>query len=135
MPVKKPIVLSATGGLEEIQPGDTLAVFLAPGVAIQSPTAAENVALVIKADRALTITQVVAEVAGSNPSVTWQLGVATTRGGALTNVFAVSQTTTGSADLTTFASAVIAAGSYLILTTSAVSGTINRFELNVKLSG
>lgn len=98
---------------------------------MSAPTASEN-AQVWYTPVALTITNVQEALAGTSPSVTYILGYASTRSGALTNIVnshAATSTTGAAATLT--ANVVIPAGSYIVVTTSATSGTVNDFNLSI----
>jgi len=102
-------------------------------VSIWSPTASDKITL-YKTDKAITIKKLFDVVVGTgSPSVTWQIKYATTRDSATpTNLFSVARTTTSTAgaSTTTFASASIPAGSYIWLELSAVSGTVDEFNIS-----
>ena len=102
-------------------------------VSIWSPTATDKVTL-YKTDKAITIRKLFDVVVGSgSPSVTWQIKYATARDSATpTNLFSLARTTTSTsgANTTTFASPSIPAGSYIWLELSAVSGTVDEFNIS-----
>ena len=82
---------------------------------------------------ALTVSTVRAVVRGSSPSVTFSIYSATDRTATTTTHLAAnvcSNTTTGNT-LTSFGSTAIAANSFVYLTVTAVSGTVNEFHASV----
>lgn len=104
---------------------------LSKGLVLQAPTALENV-LIYYTPHDLTITNVQEALAGTTPSVTYILGYSSTRSGALTNIVnshAATSTTGTAATLT--ANVAVPAGSYIMLTTSATSGTVNDFNVTI----
>ncbi len=98
-----------------------------------APTASENI-LLFFAHRALKVTDIRALVKGTSPSVTFKINYGTDASAAGTAVVTagntVTNTTTGTS-ITTFNSATIAAGSWVWLTTSAVSGTVTAFHVTL----
>lgn len=120
--------------VEVSAPGPQGPLFFPPrAVSITYPSAAENVTL-LWAESAMTIDRIVAHVDGATPSVTFSLKHAADRSAAGTDVVTggstVTSLTTGNS-ITTFNNAGIAAGSWLWLTTSAVSGTVSQFHATV----
>jgi hypothetical protein len=103
------------------------------GLTIESPTSSENIGL-WRTPVAITITQVDDVLRGnSTPSLSWQVNFAATRDGTPTTLFASSRTTTTTSGATTstFNDATIPAGSFIWLTTSAMSGTVNALEITL----
>lgn len=100
---------------------------------IEAPTATENITL-FYTRKAITIQEVSDVMRGTSPSVTWQIKYASTRNsGSPTNLFSASRTTTSlsGATTTTFNDATIAAGNWLWLETSAVSGTNDSIAISI----
>lgn len=93
-----------------------------------SPTNAENQTM-WKTPQAITIQSVSLVVSGTSPSVTYTLRYGSSRGTTAGYIVASStRTTTGDATLTTTS---IPAGSYIWVQTSATSGTVNEFSVQV----
>ncbi len=132
------IIAYADAGVFKIK--DTTGNVIALGIpsnksiTLQSPTNAENASW-FYTERALLITKVTDVVRGSStPSVTWNIRSATTRdSGSPTDVFTSNRTTTSTsgANTTTINNATIAAGSYVWVITSAVSGTVNELMTTI----
>jgi hypothetical protein len=103
-------------------------------ITLQSPSNSEN-AFFFYTERAILLTKVVDVVRGSStPSITWNVKYASTRdSGSPTSAFTSDRTTTSTSgtSTTTINNASIPAGSYVWVTSSAVSGTVN--ELSVSL--
>jgi hypothetical protein len=101
-------------------------------VNIISPTNSEKIPLANKLRRAITAIEIADHVAGTSPSVTWNIQFATTATGTPINLFATNRTTTSTtgASTTTFNNGTIPLGSYVWLITSAVSGTITMFSVS-----
>jgi len=100
---------------------------------IEAPTATENITL-FYTRKAITIREVSDVMRGTSPSVTWQIKYAATRNsGSPTNLFSASRTTTSlsGATTTTFNDATIAAGNWIWLETSAVSGTNDSLAISI----
>lgn len=99
----------------------------------ESITSSENFGL-IETPIAITITSVKVVLVGSSPSVTYNLQQGTDRTSG-TNVFTAGQTvtstTTGTTASSGFNDATVPAGSFIWLTTSAASGTINQFQIRI----
>lgn len=99
---------------------------------MSAPTATEN-AMVFFTPVAITVTNVQEALSGTSPSVTYILGYSSTRSGALTNIVnSHAATTTTGAAATLTANVAVPANSYIILTTSATSGTVN--DINVTIN-
>lgn len=100
---------------------------------VESPEAADNITIGYF-ENATTISKVAAVVRGSSPSATIQLVHDPSRAAAGNNVFAsgqaISSTTTGT-QLTSFSDATIPAGSWLWLSVSAVTGTVDELAVVV----
>jgi hypothetical protein len=106
---------------------------LSKAVSFQSPTASENVSLWYT-PVALTITEVGESIRGTTPSVTYNIRYAATRDAASpTAVFSSDRAVTSVSGTTvsTFANASIPAGSWIWITTSATSGTVNDFNATI----
>jgi hypothetical protein len=109
------------------------APLMTKAVSFQSPTSSENVSLWYT-PVALTITQVGESIRGTSPSVTYNIRYAATRDAASpTAVFASDRAVTSASGTTvsTFANASIPAGSWIWITTSATSGTVNDFNATI----
>jgi len=101
------------------------------GMSVTSPTSTENIMMYFT-PIVITVTNVQEALSGSTPSVTYILGYSSTRSGVLTNIVdshAATSTTGVAATLT--ANVSIPANSYIILTTSATSGTINELGIAI----
>jgi hypothetical protein len=131
------VTIEAGSGLTISESGNTIT--LASGAeyiksaTIESPTATENITL-FYTRKAITIREVADVMRGTSPSVTWQIKYATTRNsGSPTDLFTASRTTTSvtGATTTTFNDATIAAGNWIWLTTSAVSGTNDELSISI----
>jgi hypothetical protein len=97
-------------------------------LSISAPGAAENLTL-WKTPHAITVTGVDRVMQGSSPSVTYAIHYGAARGTSDGTIVASNAaTTTGSATLNT---ASIPSGSYIWLTTSATSGTVDEFHLTI----
>jgi len=101
------------------------------GMSVTSPTATENIMMYFT-PIVITVTNVQEALSGSTPSVTYILGYSSTRSGVLTNIVAshAATSTTGVAATLT-ANVSIPANSYIILTTSATSGTVNDLSIAI----
>lgn len=113
-------------------------------VVIQDPSASENITLYYTPN-AITITKLEADVSGlaSSPSVTWSVRHDTIRAAVGTEVVTGGTTTTdtssghtmfgfvGETEVTSFDSPHIPAGSFLWVTTSAVSGNTSAIAITV----
>jgi hypothetical protein len=98
---------------------------------MSAPTATENI-MIWYTPVAVTITNVQEALAGTSPSVTYILGYSSTRSGALTNIVnSHAATTTTGAAATLTANVAVPAGSYIMMTTSATSGTVNDFNISI----
>jgi hypothetical protein len=103
-------------------------------IGIETPSSSENIALFFT-DDAITITQVNDVCRGTTPSVTWNIAHATTRNNGTPNeLFSSDRVTTSltGAETTTFNDATIPAGSWVWLTTSATSGTVDEFTVSLE---
>lgn len=102
---------------------------------VTNPSSAEDVA--IHFDKAHTITKIVAVLKGSSsPSVTWNLKKDADRSASGTSVLSSNQVTTNTTtgdSVTSFSSAAIAAGTFLRLITSAISGTVTELSVTVHM--
>ena len=97
---------------------------------LESPTSSEDITIFATAP-AMTLSSVKVVLKGSSPSVTFQLHYGTDRSAAGTDVFASSQTVTGTTVLNnlTITNGAIPANGILWMTTSAASGTIDEMTL------
>lgn len=106
------------------------------GVTVEAPDAAENITL-LYVDMDVTISAIHAVVSGSSPSVTFSVRYGVDRSGAgteaVTGGITCTDATTGTTT-TSFDSAVVPAGSWLWLTTSATSGTVATFHVTVRFA-
>lgn len=107
---------------------------LVKGLTIESPSASENIGM-WKTPVAITVSSLEAVLVGSaSPSVTFQISFGSDRTSG-TNVYTsgrtVTSTTTGSTFNSSFNDATIPAGSFIWVTTSAVSGTVTQIELTI----
>lgn len=104
------------------------------GVSVESPTDSENIGM-FYVPQAITITNVYAVVRGTTPSVTINPVQTTDRSAAGTAILsaatAITNTTTGQ-DLSTFNDATVPSGSWIVLKTTATSGTVD--EITVLIS-
>jgi hypothetical protein len=103
------------------------------GFTIESPTTSENIGL-FYTDVAITITKVADVLRGTSPSVTYQINHNANRSaGSPNTLFASDRTATSTTGATTtsFNDATIPAGSWVWLTTSANSGTINEISITL----
>jgi hypothetical protein len=85
-------------------------------------------------DKAITVQKMAAVLTGTTPSVTWSVRFAGDRSAAGTEVITGGRTTTSTTTgdvITTFNNAAIPANSYVWLTTTAVSGTVNTFHTTI----
>lgn len=101
-------------------------------ITILAPSASEDMSLFYTTN-ALTISKI-AHVIRGGTSVTFTIRYASTRSAAGTEVITggtVANSTTG-ATITSFSSATISAGSWVWLTTSAVSGTVNELAVTLE---
>ncbi len=99
---------------------------------ITNPTSSENVTL-FYTTVALTLTKVKAVVLGSSPSITYSVVSGSSRASVSethVNSATITNTTTG-ADAT-LADATITAGSWVWVTTTAVSGTVDSFSISLE---
>jgi hypothetical protein len=106
---------------------------LSKAISFQSPTASENVSLWYT-PVALTISQVGESIKGTSASVTYNIRFAATRDAASpTAVFSTDRavTSTSGTTVSSFANASIPAGSWIWITTSATSGTVNDFNATI----
>lgn len=103
-------------------------------ITIENPTGSEHAPLFYAFD-AITISQIMAIVQGTGPSVTWSLkfgpdhsagGTEVLSGGHVTN-----QATTGDL-ITSFDNPTIPAGSHVWLDTSSITGTVDWINLTLK---
>lgn len=105
-------------------------------VAIELPTAAENITL-FHADAAITITKVHAVLRGSSPSVTFQISHGSDRSDTGVTLFSGNQILTGAGSTTTgteytsFSDATLAADEMIWVTTSATGGTVDEMALTI----
>ncbi len=100
-------------------------------ITLDQPTATENMTIFFT-DRAITITKMAAVLTGTTPSVTWSVRFAADRSTAGTEVITGGRTTTSTTTgdiVTTFNNASIPANSFVWLTTSATSGTVNTIHV------
>ena len=100
---------------------------------MENPTATEN-RMICMLPVASTIARVRVVSVGTTPSLDFNLAHGPDRS-SLTNVFATDQTTTNTTTgdtYTTFASASLAADDWLVLTTSAQSGTVDEFSVHIE---
>ena len=100
-------------------------------ITLIQPTASENVT-VFFTDKAVTLQKMAAVLTGAGPSVTWSVRFAADRSTAGTEVVTGGTTTTSITTgdvVTTFNNASIPANSFVWLTTTATSGTVNTFHL------
>jgi len=109
---------------------------LMKNVTLEFPSATENFGFAWKTPVAITVTSVDAVLLGSSsPSVTFQIAFDSDRSAAGTNVYTsgrtVTSTTTGTNYASSFNDVTIPAGSWIWITTSAQSGTVNAMELMI----
>lgn len=100
---------------------------------VTDPSNAEDLTLA-HCNKPFTITKVVAVVRGTSPSVTWTLRKASDRSAVGTEVVTGGTTTTSQTSgdvIVAFNSATIAAGDFLWLETSALSGTVQELHVTV----
>ncbi len=99
---------------------------------ITNPTSSESVTLFYTTD-ALTLTKVKAVVLGSTPSVTYSVVSGSSRATVSeTHVSSATITNTTTGADATLADATITAGSWVWVTTSATSGTVNSFSISLE---
>lgn len=110
----------------------TIALVAERVLEITNPTGAENRTLLFT-PKEITIAQIDDVVVGLTPSVSWNINFAPTRNGVPTLLFNVDRTTNSEAgsSTATFDNPVIPAGSWVWLTTSAMSGTVNSLDIQV----
>jgi hypothetical protein len=102
---------------------------------IENPTASEDVAIGFTFV-AITVTEIQAVVVGSSPSVTIDPYHNTDRSGGggatdiLSSATAITNTTTGQ-NLTSFNDATIPADSWIVLATTAQSGTVTELQITI----
>lgn len=102
-------------------------------ITIEDPTSSENITL-FYADVPLTVYKVNTVVSGTSPSVTFNVKFASTRTASGTALFSSDQavtSTTGGDELVTFANASISKNTWVWVTTSATSGTVNEASITV----
>jgi hypothetical protein len=108
-------------------------LYLSKSVAVESPTDAEDISLFFTSE-AITITEMRAVTAGTDPSVTWTIRHASDRSATGTQVgtggTTTTTTTTGS-DVTSFNDATIPADSHVWLETTAATGTITWISVTI----
>lgn len=99
---------------------------------VSNPTSAEDLTLGY-AHKACTVTKIAVVVRGSSPSVTWTVRKGSDRSAAGTEVVTSGTTTTSQsgATVTSFNSASIAAGDWVWLETTAISGTVAEIAVTV----
>ncbi|MBI3320015.1 MAG: hypothetical protein HYZ89_05460 [Candidatus Omnitrophica bacterium] len=100
-------------------------------ITVDTPIAAENLTIFFT-DKAITVQKMAAVLTGSIPSVTWSVRFAADRSAAGTEVVTGGTTTTSTTTgdvITTFNNASIPANSYVWLTTTATSGTVNTLHV------
>ncbi len=121
-------------GWRQLQQSDLADPLNQKSVTISSPTASEKVPLFFTAV-ALTVAEIRSIVLGSSPSVTFSVrhGADMSAAGTevVTNGTTVTNTTTG-LSTTAFNAPAVPAGSWVWVTTSAVSGTVNAFHVTVR---
>jgi hypothetical protein len=103
-------------------------------VTIESPTSSEDIGL-FYTDVAITVTKLAEALRGTSPSVTFQINHNSNRSAGSPNTLFSSDrtaTSTTGATTTTFNDATIPAGSWVWITTSAMSGTVA--EINITLT-
>jgi hypothetical protein len=132
-----PVTIEAGAGMAISESGSTITLAsnaeYIKSATIEAPTATENITL-FYTRKAITIREVSDVMRGTSPSVTWQIKYAATRNsGSPTNLFSASRTTTSlsGATTTTFNDATIAAGNWIWLETSAVSGTNDSLAISI----
>lgn len=132
-----PVTIGAGSGMTISESGSTITLAsnaeYIKSVTVEEPTATENITL-FYTRKAITIREVSDVMRGTSPSVTWQIKYASTRNsGSPTNLFSSSRTTTSlsGATTTTFNDATIAAGNWIWLETSAVSGTNQSLSISI----
>jgi hypothetical protein len=113
-------------------PGPQGAVYLpSRAVTVLYPTAAEDITL-MRTDREMVVSSIVAHVSGSSPSVTYSLRFDADRSAAGTEVVVggstATSTTTGNT-VSAFSNATIPSGAWIWLTTTASSGTVTAFHM------
>jgi len=106
-------------------------------ITLETPTAAEDIAMFYTAD-AITISKIVTVVVGSSsPSVTVDIRHGTdmsAAGTALITTPSATTNTTGGAVVTTFNNASVAAGSWVRFKTTAMSGTVTKVVCTIVYS-
>jgi len=104
------------------------------GITVLFPTNAEKIAIFYTTS-AITITAIRAVLAGTTPSVTFSIRHGTDFSAAGTEVVTGGTTTTNTSTgqaITTFNNASVAANSFVWLTTTAVSGTVNQLHASIQ---
>lgn len=100
---------------------------------LTNPIASENIAL-FYTDVAITVTKLAEALKGTTPSVTYQINHSTDRSSGSPNTLFSSgrtATSTSGTTTTTFNDATIPAGSWIWITTSAVSGTVDGINITL----
>lgn len=119
----------------ELDAGAIIGVAATKCVEIESPTNAESITL-FYATEALAIASIRSLVKGSSPSVTYSINSAADRSsGSPTvhvNAAVANNTTTGAT--ATIANGTIGANSWVWLTTSAKSGTVDSLNINISFT-
>lgn len=102
-------------------------------ISITAPTASENITMFFTDDE-VTVAQIYDVIRGTGASLTWNLAYGANRGIADATLFGVDRTTvsTTGADTSIFANAVIPANTWIWLTTSAASGTIEDINITIR---
>jgi len=116
----------------ELDAGTILGSMASKGLTIETPSPTENITF-FYTPSALSITSVVMMVVGTTPSVTYSLKSASDRtsGSPTVHVSDSVANNTTSGSQATIANASIAAGSWVWLTTSATSGTVDNIHIVV----
>jgi hypothetical protein len=103
-------------------------------ITVENPTASENISIFFT-ESALTVSKMVAVLSGSStPSVTWSVRYSTDRslsGAEIVTGGTTTTSTTAGSVVTSFNAASIAANSFIWLTTTAQSGTVNGLHLTI----
>ena len=100
------------------------------GISLYDPTSSEDVTM-FYTDSAITVSEVRAVCRGTSPSVTYTLKEAADRSATGTTIATATVTNTTTGATATISSSSIASGRYVWLETSATSGTVNEFHVNL----
>lgn len=107
-------------------------ITLVKGITIPDTRGNENIPM-FYTSRAINFTKTATVLAGTSPSVTWQLkyGTDASAAGTLINSGTSTSTSTGDID-TTMVSASVAANNWIWFTTTETGGTVTRFHLSTE---